>query len=233
MESSEYSRGKQAADFHLVDGAKSSPHAHGQESQRQVFKCPEASKDRHEGKKIKIISVGLKPPRKGTVGILIHFSNPEVGAQPRDSPSHLRTCTKPASSAFLSFISHSSLPASSPVPGCYIALSHFLLTLLGEINPYSETHTVSYRDCCGKMELCNAKQRKCSPEGRGRRGTGLQLLHATSWVRAPTPLSLSLHIWKSGNYPCLFGPQKSNEIFVAMLESTVNINGPVPPSMIL
>ena len=87
MESSEYSRGKQAADFHLVDGAKSSPHAHGQESQRQVFKCPEASKDRHEGKKIKIISVGLKPPRKGTVGILIHFSNPEVGAQPRDSPS--------------------------------------------------------------------------------------------------------------------------------------------------
>lgn len=80
MESSEYSRGKQAADFHLVDGAKSSPHAHGQESQRQVFKCPEVSKDRHEGKKIKIISVGLKPPRKGIVGILIHFSNPEVGA---------------------------------------------------------------------------------------------------------------------------------------------------------
>ena len=55
MESSEYSRGEQAADFHLVDGAKSSPHAHGQESQRQVFKCPEVSKDRHEGKKIKII----------------------------------------------------------------------------------------------------------------------------------------------------------------------------------
>ena len=234
MESSEYSRGKQAADFHFVDGAKSSPHAHGQESQRQVFKCPKASRDRHEGKKVKIISVGLKPPGKGIVRILTRFSNPEVGAQPWDSPSHLRTCTKPESSAFLCFISHSRFPARSPVPGCYIALSHFLLTLLGETSPYSETHTVSYRNCCGKMELRNAKQRKCSPEGRGRRGTGLQLLHATtSWVRAPTPLSLSLHVWKSGNYPCLFGPQKSNETSAAMLESTVNINGPIPPSVTL
>lgn len=92
MESSEYSRGTQAAYFHLVDGTKSSPHAHGQESQRQVFKCPKASRDRHDGKKFKIISVGLKPPRKGIVRILIHFSNPEVGTQPRGSPSHLRRC---------------------------------------------------------------------------------------------------------------------------------------------
>lgn len=135
MESSEYSRGKQAADFHLVDGAKSPPHAHGQESQRQVFKCPEASRDRHDGKKFKIISVGLKPPGKGIVRILIHFSNPEVGTQPQGSPSHLRTCTKPGSSAFLSFISHSSFPAGSPVPGGYTAFPNFLLTLLGEISP--------------------------------------------------------------------------------------------------
>lgn len=79
-------------------------------------------------------------------------------------------------------------------------------------------------------------QNKQNPAQRGEEGEELDfsccmLQHLG--LRALTPLSLSFHICKSRNYPCLFGPQKSNEVFVAMLESTVNINGPVPPSMIL
>lgn len=56
------------------------------------------------------------------------------------------------------------------------------------------------------------------------RGTRLLFLRTTaSWERPFISLSLSFHSYKSRNYPFLLVPYKSNEMFVEMLENTLQI----------